>query len=81
MGTKPGGNRRDYLLSRLRREGLDDLVAAVEDGVITPFEVAVALGWRRRPEPLGTGSENQARRRAFRLGRLGLVDGEEPSWP
>ena len=65
-----GGNRRDYLLSRLRREGLDDLVAAVEDGVITPFEVAVALGWRKRPEPLGTGSTNQARRREFRLGCL-----------
>jgi hypothetical protein len=73
------GTSRDYLIERLKQEGLDDLARAVTDGEISAFSVAVALGWRKRPPILGVGSSNEARRRAFRLSKLGLDDAEEPS--
>ena len=73
------GTSRDYLLRRLRLEGYDDLAQAVEAGEVSAFSVAVALGWRRRPQTLGVGSSNEARRRAYRLSKLGLEDVEELS--
>ena len=69
------GTSRAYLIDRLRREGHDDLVEAIEAGVVSAFAVAVELGWMRRPNLTGTGSTNQAKRRNFQLGRL---MGEEP---
>jgi hypothetical protein len=60
------------LIRRLRREGRPDLAEAVESGLITAYAVACALGWQRRQNVRGTGSTNQAKRRAFRLRTVGL---------
>jgi hypothetical protein len=68
----PTGNHRAYLLDQLRRAGRHDLVQAVEDGQVSAFAAATALGLRKRRPVLGTGSRNQAKRRAFRLRALGL---------
>jgi hypothetical protein len=61
------GTSRDYLLDRLRRAGRSDLVAAVEQGLVSAYAVAVEMGWMRRPVPFGTGSTNQAKRRRYQL--------------
>src|SRR5262245_25234972 len=53
------GTSRAYLIDRLRREGHDDLVAAIEAGVVSAFAVAVELGWLRRENLTGTGATNQ----------------------
>jgi hypothetical protein len=66
------GTSRAYLLRKLRLAGRDDLVEAILSGEASAFSVAVALGWRKRPKVLGTGSENQSRRRGYRLRALGL---------
>src|SRR5262245_34495361 len=42
------GTSRSYLLRRLRRAGRPDLVAAIEDGRVSAYAVAVALGWQTR---------------------------------
>jgi hypothetical protein len=66
------GTSRAYLLRKLRLAGRNDLVEAIEAGEVSALGVAVALGWRKRPKILGTGSENESRRRDFRLRTLGL---------
>jgi hypothetical protein len=66
-----GGTSREYIIDRLRREKLDHLADAVECGQASAFEIAVELGWQKR-RILGTGSENQAKARAWRLHKLGL---------
>jgi hypothetical protein len=66
------GTSRRYLIRRLRREGRPDLARAVESGSVSAYEIAVALGWQARQNVRGTGSTNQAKRRAFRLQALGL---------
>jgi hypothetical protein len=66
------GTSRSYLLRRLRRAGRPDLVAAIEDGRVSAYAVAVALGWQTRQNVRGTGSTNEAKRRAVRLRDLGL---------
>jgi hypothetical protein len=67
------GNSRAHFLRKLRRVGRNDLADAVEAGEVSAFAVAIELGWRRRPEPLGTGSPNATLRRLFRLRRVGLI--------
>jgi hypothetical protein len=67
-----GGTSRSYIITRLRREGLPHLAEAIENGEASAFEIAVELGWQKRRRVLGTGSDNEAKRRAFRLRRLGL---------
>jgi hypothetical protein len=64
------GAGRDYILARLRREGLTDLITAIEDKKVSAFAVGVELGWFSRPEIRGTGSQNQARSRAYALHRV-----------
>src|SRR5262249_13905369 len=66
------GTSRTYLLRKLRLAGRYDLAAAIEAGEAGAFEIAVALGWRKRPKRVGGGSDNEAKRRAFRLRALGL---------
>jgi hypothetical protein len=71
MSSQRGTSRR-YLIRRLRREGRLDLAEAVERDEIAAYAVACALGWQRRQNVRGTGSTNQAKRRAFRLRAVGL---------
>jgi len=59
------GNSVDYIIARLRREGLVHLVEAVRMRRISAFAVAVELGWSKRPETLHGENCNQARRRRF----------------
>jgi hypothetical protein len=63
----PSGGRRDYILARLERDGRHDLVEAIREGHVSALTVAVELGWTKRPEPLGTGSNNAAKRRRHQL--------------
>jgi len=62
---KRGSTSREYILARLERDGLTKWIEAIQQGKLTPFAVACELGWAKRPPPLGTGSENQARKRAW----------------
>jgi hypothetical protein len=70
MADNPSGTSRDYILSRLKREKLDHFIDAIEAGQVSAYAVAADLGWVGRPAVLGTGSVNQAKRRAHRLGAL-----------
>ena len=71
MPSQRGTSRR-YLIRRLRREGRPDLAEAIERDQIAAYAVACALGWQRRQNVRGTGSGNQAKRRAACLRDLGL---------
>jgi hypothetical protein len=66
-----GGTSRAYIIARLRREKLDHLADAVERGEVSAYAIACELGWQKR-KVLGTGSENEAKRRAWALHKLGL---------
>jgi hypothetical protein len=77
--TRPTGLRRDYILARLERDGHKDLVEAICKGRVSAYTVAVELGWTKRPEPIGTGSTNAARRRQHQLKAFasgGLTSGQ-----
>jgi len=71
ISTMGGGTSRDYIIGRLRREKLDHLADAVERGEVSAYAIACELGWQKR-KILGTGSENEAKRRAWALYKLGL---------
>jgi hypothetical protein len=64
------GTNKSYIVSRLKRENLLDLVAAIESGRVSAYAVAIELGWASRRPTLGTGSGNQARRRRHQLATL-----------
>jgi hypothetical protein len=64
------GTSKSYIVSRLRREGLVHLVAAVESGRLSAFSIAVRLGWAARRPTLGTGSPNAAKRRQHQFSTL-----------
>jgi hypothetical protein len=66
------GTSRAYILARLRREGMTDLADAIKRKQVSAYAIACELGWQKRRKPLGTGSRNASRRRAFRLRELGL---------
>jgi len=65
-----GGTSVSYIIDRLRRAQRLDLIAAIERGDVSAYAVACELGWHKRHPTLGTGSENQAKRRAFALRRI-----------
>jgi len=69
---KQQGTSRAYIIDRLRREGMADLAEAIEAGRASAYEIACELGWQKRKPILGTGSDNEAKRRAFRLRALGF---------
>lgn len=60
-----GTTSREYIIARLERDGLTKWLEAIHQGKLSAFAVACQLGWARRPPPLGTGSQNQARKRAW----------------
>jgi hypothetical protein len=57
------GNSVEYILGRLERDGRHDLIGAIRAGSLTAYAAAASLGWTTRPENIGTGSSNAARRR------------------
>jgi hypothetical protein len=67
-----GGTSRAYIIARLRREGMTDLADAVKRERVSAYAIACELGWQKRRKPLGTGSSNESKRRAFRLRALGF---------
>jgi hypothetical protein len=71
------GHSREYLLDRLRREGHDGWVEAIEAGRVSAFEVACELGWTQRPPTRSGERANQAKRRQYRLAEehKRMVDG------
>jgi len=70
------GNSRGYIEARLRRdfeEGCKEaglLLAGIRSGAVSHYSAAVEMSYSKRREPLGTGSENAARTRAWRLHKL-----------
>ena len=66
----PSGGRRDYILARLERDGRHDLAEAIREGRVSALTIAVELGWTKRPETLGLGSGNAAKRRQHQLQAL-----------
>jgi hypothetical protein len=71
-----GSNRRNYLLARLTRDANDGvktaatLLEGVRSGVISVYAAGAEMSYCRRREPLGTGSENMAKRRDWTLHKL-----------
>jgi hypothetical protein len=59
------GHSVDYLRSRLLRDGHIALVEAIDAHRISTFTAAEAVGYVGRPPPRGTGSDNQAKKRAW----------------
>jgi hypothetical protein len=59
-----------YLRKRLAAIGRHDLLEAAEAGLISTFAAAEACGLVTRREILGNGSENQAKKRAWAIGRI-----------
>jgi len=68
---KQQGTSREYIIDRCRRVDRPDLAEAIEQGLASAYEIAVEMGWQKR-RILGTGSENQAKARMWRLRKLGL---------
>jgi hypothetical protein len=64
------GTGRDYLISRLAREGRADWLAAIAAGRLTPYAAAVELGWIRRAPTIAGERSHQAKRRRFSISRL-----------
>jgi hypothetical protein len=63
------GNSAAYLRSRLERDGHIELLAAVDRGELSTFAAGVEAGYTKRPEPLGTGSQNARRRRDWTIAK------------
>ena len=64
------GSSYGYILARLARDGRRDLLEGIRGGKISAYAAGVEAGYCKRPEPRGTGSENQARARDLALHRL-----------
>src|SRR5262245_196679 len=60
-----GGTSREYLTSRLRKEGHFALLAAVERGDLSAYAAAEEAGFVTRRPTLERGSQNALRRRMF----------------
>jgi len=67
-----------YLKKRLADIGRHDLLQAAEAGLVSHFAAAEEAGLITRREVLGTGSANQARKRAYALMR---ITGKSPLRP
>ena len=59
-----------YLRKRLADIGRYDLLEAAERGEISTFAAAVEVGLCKRPEALGTGSPNAAKKRNWALMKI-----------
>jgi hypothetical protein len=72
------GTSREYLLDRLRREGHHSWLEAIEAGRVTPFAVAVELGWARRPKTASGEQAHQAKRRRHQFAEERRRPGRQP---
>jgi len=68
---KQQGNSRSYIIARCRRVGRTDLAEAIEQGTVSSYAISCEMGWQKR-RVLGSGSPNQAMKRAYALERLSL---------
>src|SRR5262249_10818440 len=67
---KPSGNSAEALRALLERHGLHELLEEVDrHRGLTLFGACCEAGLRKRPEPVGGGSQNAARTRAFFFNR------------
>jgi len=64
---KRGSGSVDYILARLEREGLTNLIEAVRMRRVSAFAVACELGWAKRPQTLHGENCNQARLRRYAI--------------
>src|SRR5262245_9828200 len=70
------GNSRAYIEARLERDASEGcreagvLLQAIRDGRITHYAAAVEMGFCRRPEPSGRGSENVTKRNDWEMHKL-----------
>lgn len=64
------GSSYGYILARLARDGRRDLLEGIRSRKISAYAAGVEAGYCKRPEPRGTGSENQARARDLALHKL-----------
>jgi hypothetical protein len=71
-----GSNSSDYIVARLARDARDGvrtaaaLLEGVRSGKISAYTAGCEMNYCKRPEPLGTGSENAAKRRDWALHKL-----------
>jgi hypothetical protein len=72
------GTSREYIIERLRRGGHHSWIEAIEAGRLTPFAVAVELGWARRPKTASGEQAHQAKRRRHQLADERLRLGGQP---
>ena len=73
MSAKQGGTSREYLLSRLERDGHFALVEGVRTGQISAFSASIAAGYHKRRPSISSrqGREsNQGKRIRFALQRV-----------
>ena len=59
------GHSVAYICARLERDGFDRLLEGVRTFKISAYAAGEAAGYFERPPPRGTGSQNQARKRAW----------------
>jgi hypothetical protein len=75
---RPLGTSREYIIERLRREGHDHWLEAIESGRLSAFSVAVELGWAQRPKTVSGEQAHQAKRRRHQLAEERLRLGRQP---
>jgi hypothetical protein len=61
------GTSREYILGRLKREGLTQWIEPIESGRLSAYAVACELGWAKRAATLSGESSGQAKRRRVAL--------------
>jgi hypothetical protein len=72
------GTSREYIIERLQRGGHHSWIEAIEAGRVTPFAVAVELGWAQRPKTASGEQAHQAKRRRHQLAEERLRLGRQP---
>jgi hypothetical protein len=66
-GAAMGGTSVEYLRKRLLDRRQFELLAAIDRGEISTYAAAEAAGLIRRKPVLGTGSDNESKRRAWAI--------------
>jgi len=70
------GNSRAYLEARLERDAAEGvrtaaaLLQGFRNGTVSLYAAAAEMGYTKRREPNGRGSENQARKRDWAMHKL-----------